>query len=151
MANTLDTTCEKKSSRFLQVPLKPTEQIYLVFLIPTLITCVAYIINFSADLVVAIQHFKENNSIWGCCTIGFMYAPAIVYFVLTVSRPDWWMTDDDKLTKGVIYWFFRQLCQLMGFVFFSLYRYYHLLSKTNNNFMIPINTICNSLLGTRVL
>ncbi|XP_017792855.1 PREDICTED: uncharacterized protein LOC108574733 [Habropoda laboriosa] len=123
MANNLDSVCEKKSTRFLQVPLKSTEQIYLIFLIPTLVTCVVYVIHFSADLVVAIQHFKENNPVWGCCTIGFMYAPAIAYFMLTISRPDWWMTDDDKLTKGIFCWFCLQLCQLVCFVFFSLYRY----------------------------
>ncbi|XP_053999203.1 uncharacterized protein LOC128887387 [Hylaeus anthracinus] len=123
MAGKSDSICQKKSTRFLQIPLKSTEQIYLVFLIPTLIACVTYIVHFSADLVVAVQHFKENNPVWGCCTISFMYAPAITYFMLTVSRPDWWMTDDDKLTKGVLVWFCLQFCQLVGFVFFSLYRY----------------------------
>ncbi|KOX76413.1 hypothetical protein WN51_12094 [Melipona quadrifasciata] len=123
MANDLDSVCKKKSTRFMQIPLKSTIQIYLIFLIPTLITCFVYIIHFSADLVVAIQHFKEYNLVWGCCTIGFMYAPAIAYFMLTVSRPDWWMSNDDKLTKSIFYWFSHQLCQLVVFVFFSLYRY----------------------------
>ncbi|XP_076291855.1 uncharacterized protein LOC143214542 isoform X2 [Lasioglossum baleicum] len=123
MANTTKSVCKKKSTRFFQVPLKSTEQIYLVFLIPTLIACFVYIIHFSADLVVAVQHFREDNPVWGYCTIGFMYAPAVTYFMLTVSRPDWWMTDDDKLAKGVFLWFCLQLCQLIGFVFFSLYRY----------------------------
>ncbi|XP_078047079.1 uncharacterized protein LOC144475251 isoform X2 [Augochlora pura] len=123
MANDTQSVCKKKSTRFLQVPLKSTEQIYFVFLIPTLIACFVYIIHFSADLVVAIQHFRENNPIWGYCTIGFMYSPAVMYFILTVSRPDWWMTDDDKLAKGIFVWFCLQLCQLIGFVFFSLYRY----------------------------
>ena len=123
MASDLDSVCKKKSTRFMQIPLKSTEQIYLIFLIPTLITCFVYIIHFSADLVVAIQHFKEHNLVWGCCTIGFMYAPAIAYFMLTVSRPDWWMSNDDKLTKSIFYWFSLQLCQLVVFVFFSLYRY----------------------------
>ncbi|XP_076243460.1 uncharacterized protein LOC143184835 [Calliopsis andreniformis] len=123
MESNSDTLCRRKSTQFLQVPLKSTEQVYLVFLIPTLISCIIYEIHFSADLVVAFQHFRESNPIWGCCTIGFMYAPAIAYFILTVSRPDWWMTDDDKLTKGVFGWFCIQLCQLVGFIFFALYRY----------------------------
>lgn len=123
MANNLNSICEEKSTRFLQIPLKSTEQIYLIFLIPTVITCVIYIIHFSADLVVAIQHFKENNIIWACCTITFMYAPAITYFMLTVSRPDWWMSNDDKLTKSIFCWFCLQFCQLVGFVLFALYRY----------------------------
>ncbi|XP_006614130.1 uncharacterized protein LOC102672338 isoform X1 [Apis dorsata] len=123
MANNLNSICEEKSTRFLQIPLKSTEQIYLIFLIPTIITCVIYIIHFSADLVVAIQHFKENNIIWACCTIIFMYAPAIAYFMLTVSRPDWWMSNDDKLTKSIFCWFCLQFCHLVGFVLFALYRY----------------------------
>ncbi|XP_076670843.1 uncharacterized protein LOC143370100 [Andrena cerasifolii] len=127
MASNPDLICQRKCTRFLQVPLKSTEQIYLVFLIPTLISCFIYIIHFSADLVVAVQHFREHNPVWGCCTLGFIYAPAIVYFMLTVSRPDWWMTDDDKLNKGVFGWFCLQFCQLIGFVCFSLYRYAGLL------------------------
>lgn len=123
MANNLNSICEEKSTRFLQIPLKSTEQIYLIFLIPTIITCVIYIIHFSADLVVVIQHFKENNIIWACCTIIFMYAPAIAYFMLTVSRPDWWMSNDDKLTKSIFCWFCLQFCHLVGFVLFALYRY----------------------------
>lgn len=123
MASNPDSICQRNCTRFLQVPLKSTEQIYLVFLIPTLISCFIYIIHFSADLVVAVQHFREHNPVWGCCTLGFIYAPAIVYFMLTVSRPDWWMTDDDKLNKGAFGWFCLQFCQLIGFVCFSLYRY----------------------------
>lgn len=120
---TTNPVCEKKPTRFLHVPLRSIEQIYLIFLIPTLINCAVYIVHFSADLVVVVQHFRENNPIWGCCTIGIMYSPAIAYFILTVSRPDWWMTDDDKLRKGVFLWFCIQLCHLSGFVFFALYRY----------------------------
>ncbi|XP_066594310.1 uncharacterized protein [Prorops nasuta] len=127
MANDLDQMCRRKSTRFLNICLKPTEQIFLVFLLPTLINCFVYLIHFSADLVTAIQHTRENNPIWGCCTIGFMYAPAIIYFVLTVSRPDWWMSDDDKATKSIPLWFLCQLCQLVFFPFFVLYRYAALL------------------------
>lgn len=90
---------------------------------PALISCFIYIVHFSADLVVAIQHFKEENLMWGYCTIAIMYAPALTYFILTVSRPDWWMTDDDKVSKGILGWFGLQVCQLVGFVFFVLYRY----------------------------
>jgi len=121
IANTL---CYRKSTRCMKVPLKSTEQIYLIFLVPTLINCFVYIIHFAADLVVAIQHFKEQNPLWGISTLIFIYIPALVYFVLTVSRPDWWMTEDDKLSKGVLGWFALQVCQFIGFVFFVLYRYY---------------------------
>lgn len=120
-----DTTelCHRKSIRCMKIPLKSTEQIYLIFLIPILLNCFVYIVHFAADLVVAIQHFREGNSLWGSSTIVFMYAPALTYFILTVSRPDWWMTDDDKVSKGVVYWFGLQVCQLLFFVFFVLYRY----------------------------
>ncbi|KAG7207591.1 hypothetical protein KM043_009214 [Ampulex compressa] len=33
------------------------------------------------------------------------------------------MTSDDKVTKGILGWFALQVCQLVGFVFFALYRY----------------------------
>lgn len=115
--------CHRKSTRYFKVPLKSTEQIYLIFLLPALISCVIYIVHFSADLVVAVQHFREGNPVWASCTIGLMYAPAITYFLLTVSRPDWWMTDDDKVAKGLCGWFVLQTCHLFGFVFFALYRY----------------------------
>lgn len=120
VANTL---CHRKSTYYMKIPLKSTEQIYLIFLIPTLISCFIYIIHFAADLVVAIQYFKEANPILGMSTLAIIYAPALMYFILTVSRPDWWMTEDDKVSKGVLGWFAIQVCQFIGFVFFVLYRY----------------------------
>lgn len=122
MAQESTKLCHRKSTCFMKVPLKSTEQIYLIFLIPALTNCFIYIINFAADLVVAIQHFKEENLLWGACTIAIMYAPALTYFILTISRPDWWMTDDDKVSKGIFRWFALQVFQLIGFVFFVLYR-----------------------------
>ncbi|KAM0728195.1 hypothetical protein ACS0PU_005664 [Formica fusca] len=123
MAQESTKLCHRKSTCFMKVPLKSTEQIYLIFLIPALTNCFIYIINFAADLVVAIQHFKEENLLWGACTIAIMYAPALTYFILTISRPDWWMTDDDKVSKGIFRWFALQVFQFIGFVFFVLYRY----------------------------
>ncbi|KAG5324831.1 XKR7 protein, partial [Pseudoatta argentina] len=120
VANTL---CRRKSTHYMKIPLKSTEQIYLIFLIPTLINCFIYIIHFAADLVVAIQHFKEENPLWGICTVAIIYLPALMYFILTVSRPDWWMTEDDKISKGIVGWFALQMCQFIGFVFFVLYRF----------------------------
>ncbi|KYN05138.1 hypothetical protein ALC62_03938 [Cyphomyrmex costatus] len=120
VANTL---CRRKSTHYMKIPLKSTEQIYLIFLIPTLINCFIFIIHFAADLVVAIQHFKEDNPLWGMFTVTIIYLPALMYFILTVSRPDWWMTEDDKISKGVIGWFVLQMCQFIGFVFFVLYRF----------------------------
>lgn len=124
MAQDLNTLCHRKSTRYMKVPLKSTEQIYLIFLVPAVISCLIYIVHFSSDLVVAIEHFKDNNPIWGSCTLTIIYAPALSYFILTVSRPDWWMTDDDKVSKGVLGWFGLQVCHLIGFVFFALYRYH---------------------------
>lgn len=114
--------------RCMKVPLKSTEQIYLIFLVPAVISCFVYIVHFSADLVVAIEHFKENNPLWGFGTLIIIYAPAFMYFILTISRPDWWMTDDDKVSKGVLGWFGLQVCQFVGFVFFALYRYRSILN-----------------------
>ncbi|XP_033232151.1 uncharacterized protein LOC117183096 isoform X2 [Belonocnema kinseyi] len=123
MNGEIESMCRERPTRCLKIPLRSTEQIYLVFLIPTLVNCILYVLNFSADLVVSVQHFREDNPIWGCITIGLIYLPAIVYFVLTVSRPDWWMTDDDKVSKGAFAWFGLQLCHLIAFPLFALYRF----------------------------
>ncbi|XP_034943341.1 uncharacterized protein [Chelonus insularis] len=123
MAMVKDPVCTKKSTRCLKIPLNSTEQIYLVFLIPAVLSCCVYMLHFAADLVVAVQHFREENPIWGSCTIVFMYAPAIAYFILTVSRPDWWMTEDQKVSKGIFVWLTFQLCQLIAFPLFALYRF----------------------------
>lgn len=114
--------CQRRSTHCMRLPLRSTEQIYLVFLIPTLIGCAVYTINFAADFVVAIQHFGQGDPIWGSCTFGIMYAPAVAYFVLTVSRPDWWMSEEEKLTKGIVTWFILQILQLFLFPIFVLYR-----------------------------
>lgn len=122
MPQEVEVMCERKSTKFFKIPLKSKEQIYLIFLIPALLNCLVYVVHFSADLVVAIQHFREHNSMWGYITISFMYAPALAYFVLTVSRPDWWMSDDDKLYKGACLWFLLQVAKLIVFPLFALYR-----------------------------
>ena len=122
MTGKTDSICRERPTRCFKIPLKPTEHIYLLCLIPTLVKCILYVVNFSADLVVAVQHFREENPIWGFSTISLIYLPAIVYFVLTVSRPDWWMTDDDKVSKGAFAWFGLQLCHLIAFPLFALYR-----------------------------
>ena len=122
MAQETEEICQSKSTRCFKVPLKPTEQIVLIFLIPTIINCYIYVLHFASDLVVAVQHFREHNPVWACITIAFMYAPALAYFVLTVSRPDWWMTDDDKLYKGAFLWFLLQVVKLITFPLFALYR-----------------------------
>lgn len=123
MAEETNVVCLKKATQYLRVPLKSVEQICLVFLIPAIVNCMIYVMHFTADFVVAVQHFREGNPIWGSGTIALMYAPAVAYFMLTISRPDWWMTDDDKISKGVFLWFALQLFQLIAFPFFALYRY----------------------------
>ncbi|XP_043288528.1 uncharacterized protein [Venturia canescens] len=115
--------CQRKPARCLKVPLKSTEQIYLVFLMPILFGCAVYVINFAADFVVAIQHYREGHPFWAIATIALMYAPAFVYFALTVSRPDWWMTEDESIKDGVLAWFAMQILQLLAFPLFALYRY----------------------------
>ncbi|XP_015126344.1 uncharacterized protein LOC107047929 [Diachasma alloeum] len=123
MAMTMEAICERKPTRCLKVPLKSTEQICLVFLIPAVIGCCIYMVHFAADLVVAVQHFREGNPIWGGCTLGLMYAPAVAYFILTVSRPDWWMTEDQKISWNVVTWFGIQIVQMIAFPLFALYRF----------------------------
>lgn len=124
MAITMEAICERKPTRCLKVPLKSTEQIYLVFLIPAVLGCCIYMVHLAADLVVAVQHFREGNPIWGGCTLGLIYAPAVAYFILTVSRPDWWMTEDQKLSWNVVTWFGIQICQMIAFPLFALYRWF---------------------------
>lgn len=110
------------SAEYFEVSSKSTKQIYLIFFIPTVVSFCFYITHFAVDLVVALQHFKEHNPVWGCVTIGFMYAPAIVYFILISSKPDWWMNDDDKHQRGAFLWFLLQICKLIAFPLFSWYR-----------------------------
>ncbi|XP_014204092.1 uncharacterized protein LOC106636260 [Copidosoma floridanum] len=123
MTREVNEICQRKSTRYMKIPLKSREQVYLVFLVPTIISCLVYVLHFAADLVVALQHYRENNPAWACITVGFMYAPAVAYFVLTISRPDWWMTDDDKLHKGAFLWCLMQIAKLVAFPFFALYRF----------------------------
>jgi hypothetical protein len=122
MVQVIEESDHKNSIKCLKIPLRSKEQIYLIFLLPSIVHCFVYVLHFSADLVVAVQHFKENNSMWAFITILFIYAPALVYFILTISRPDWWMTDYDKMYKGIFLWLLLQLGKLIAFPFFALYR-----------------------------
>ncbi|XP_020707294.2 uncharacterized protein LOC105684731 isoform X1 [Athalia rosae] len=136
MVESSEVLCRSRIMHCMRLPLRSTEQIYLVFLIPTLLNCAIYVIHFSLDLVVVEQHFREGNSIWGSCSLVIMYAPSITYFILTVSRPDWWMSQDEKISKGVITWFMLQVCQVFAFPLFALYRYAGLIVLTVDAIML---------------
>lgn len=104
------------------VQMKSRAQICSRFLVPTIVGCLVFVAQFAADLVVAVQHIREQNVIWGGITLAIIYAPALAYFFFTISRPDWWMTDSDKSTRGVVVWFLSQILRLVAFPFFALYR-----------------------------
>lgn len=99
--------------------LKSNKQILLLFLLPAIFNCLLYIVNFSADFVVSIQHFRENNIFWGWCTLGFMYTPVVIYFLLSITKPDWWLTNEDE---NLTMWLASLFFQLLLFPFFALYR-----------------------------
>lgn len=120
-----ESTFQRKSTDFFKIPLKSTQQIYLIFLAPALISCFVYVINFAADFVTGVQHLRAGDQHWAIVTFALMYAPSLVYFAITISRPHWWMTEDDKLTKGTILWLAKQIFQSIFFPLFALYRYNH--------------------------
>lgn len=125
--------CQKKTARCLKVPLTPVEQIYLMFIIPAFFCCIVYMTNLAVDVTMAIAHYRDGNPVWGMSTLALMYAPAFVYFALTVSRPDWWMTEDEKLKDGVVVWFAMQIFRLLAFPLFTLYRLGSLIVLTTDS------------------
>lgn len=106
-----------------KIPLKPKDQIIVYFLMPAVVNCLLYIMQFAADFVVAMQHFKEQNFGWGWVTLAFICAPAVVYFLLTIARPDWWRTEEEESTSELCIWFLLQLSCLVAFPLYALFRW----------------------------
>nr|CAD7433045.1 unnamed protein product [Timema monikensis] len=67
------------------------------------------------------EHFDAGLHVWAAFTIVLLYLPSIVFFVLTVSKPDLWDEQGDIVRTGQ--WFVFRLAQLVAFPIWAIYRY----------------------------
>nr|CAD7577815.1 unnamed protein product [Timema californicum] len=102
-------------------PLTIQQQICLCFLLPSIINCIIYILDISTCVSAVREHFDASLHVWAVFTIILLYLPSIVFFVLTVSKPDLWDEQGDIVRTGQ--WFVFRLAQLVAFPIWAIYRY----------------------------
>ncbi|KAF5277700.1 hypothetical protein FQR65_LT03680 [Abscondita terminalis] len=65
---------------------------YVIFnyLVPSILSCLLYIVHFACDFAVSYRHFYEKNPIWGSMSILFMFLPSLSCYILTISSLELW-------------------------------------------------------------
>nr|CAD7446973.1 unnamed protein product [Timema bartmani] len=110
-----------KPSTVMGYPLTIQQQICLCFLLPSIINCIIYILDISTCVSAVREHFDAGLHVWAVFTIILLYLPSVVFFVLTVSKPDLWDEQGDIVRTGQ--WFMFRLAQLVAFPIWAIYRY----------------------------
>lgn len=94
---------------------------YLNYLVPSVLSCILYILLFTTDLATAYRHFEEDNPIWATLTILFMYMPVVGCFIITVSSYELW-PEYDGCSNNNIFWFIFKFLQHLFFPIWSMWR-----------------------------
>lgn len=98
---------------FLNYEVTPHYDAVLNYLLPSVFSCILYILVFSSDVGMVFRHYKDDNPIWASVTLFVMYLPAIISYVLIVS--DW------------LLWPEMYGCSLLNITWFTIKTLEHLL------------------------
>ncbi|XP_046991205.1 uncharacterized protein LOC124596202 isoform X1 [Schistocerca americana] len=101
--------------------LPTTQQIWIGHLIPMIINCSLYAVDFGTSVALAWRYFEEQNYVWGSFTVLFIYLPSLVFFVHTVSKPHLW--EEQPNTTKTALWFLARFLQIVAFPVWVIYRY----------------------------
>ncbi|XP_021693472.1 uncharacterized protein LOC5569644 [Aedes aegypti] len=69
---------------------KTRTQIVFSFLIPVIFELLVYTVVITADVLVVVEHFRNDNPTWAWFTLSFMWLPAIACFAAVLSSPSQW-------------------------------------------------------------
>ncbi|XP_058456259.1 uncharacterized protein LOC131433697 [Malaya genurostris] len=101
---------------------KSRTQIVLSFLIPVIFELLVYTVVMTADVLVTIEHFRNENQTWAWLTLSFMWLPAVACFSAILSSPSQWPETvgcDERTGKFVL----KNLLVLTLFPVAAVYRF----------------------------
>lgn len=79
-----------------------------------------YLVVTIADIGIIVQHFRDNNQLYGYLTVGLLCLPAIVCFCTIIVSP-WHWPNQEKCGKQNVQFFCKQLFNLFCFPIASIY------------------------------
>lgn len=102
-------------------------QICLSCLATTILHLLVYLVVTTADIGVAVQHFRDDNQLYGSLTLALWYLPAIACFCSIVTSPWQWPETSSTGDSDGCNWqngkfFGKQLFNLLLFPFSAVYR-----------------------------
>ncbi|KAB0797942.1 hypothetical protein PPYR_08935 [Photinus pyralis] len=107
---------------FLGYELNVEQNVIVNYLIPSILSCLLYIVHFACDFAVSYRHFRERNPIWGSITVFIMYLPAISCYVLTISSLELWPKFEGCGMENVK-WCLLKTLQHIFFPIWSMWRF----------------------------
>lgn len=110
----------KKPSTLLRKQLTNKQQVWSNYLVPNFMTSLIYILNFAADLCLAIQHYREEDYVSAFITFFLTYIPAISSFFFTLSNVDAW--PGENFSCGNVKWLFGKFGEHLLFPVWAMYR-----------------------------
>uniref|UniRef100_A0A0A9Z9J6 XK-related protein n=1 Tax=Lygus hesperus TaxID=30085 RepID=A0A0A9Z9J6_LYGHE len=91
---------DKKSTRVLNFPLTVNQQLWLVFLLPSVIETTFYIVDLATDLAIGIE-FLSKKDIWvGSATLLITYSAPLVCYITHIVNPP-----PGNEIKALVAWF----------------------------------------------
>lgn len=69
---------------------KTRSQIVLSFMVPVVFEFIVYVVVTTADVLVVVEHFRNDNTTWAWLTLCLIWIPAIACFSAVLSSPSHW-------------------------------------------------------------
>jgi len=101
-----------KPSRVINFPLTISQQIWLMFLLPSFISTAIFIFDLSTDIGLAVTFFQEKLYLAASLTLLFTFLPAVVCYITRLLKPPQGQTNEGKCE-----WFF---VETLAFILFPL-------------------------------
>lgn len=98
------------------------QNVYVNYLVPSVLSVIFYVFYFASDLALSYRHFKEDNPIWGSLTLLFMYVPVLGCFIVTTSSWELWPELEGCSARN-IKWAFLKISQHVFFPIWCMWRY----------------------------
>lgn len=105
-----------------QSPLTTKQQVCSNYLLPNLFTTLLFILNFAADLCLAIQHSRDGNNVEAALTLFWMLVPTIGSIFFSLSDYDLW---PERFGFGLenFKWMMVKLLEHSFFPVWAMYRF----------------------------
>lgn len=76
-------------------PISEKLQVYWCYLIPTVSSCLIYVLYIASDIVLVYEHFLAENPHFAAATLFFLYLPALFCYVFTLTSIELWPQNKD--------------------------------------------------------